>query len=90
MEKETKQIIITGRVQGVFFRRFTSDLASRLHIVGFVRNEIDDSVYIEAQGKKDDMISFIQKLHQGPKHATVDHVSIVDRENSSYEGFSIL
>lgn len=39
-----------GRVQGVGFRASTQDLARRLPLTGFVRNEPDGSVHLEAQG----------------------------------------
>ena len=45
-------ITFTGRVQGVGFRATVRDLARDLHLVGFVRNEPDGSVYLEAQGQE--------------------------------------
>ncbi len=41
-------ISIHGRVQGVGFRWTTADLANRMHVVGWVKNELDGSVTVRA------------------------------------------
>jgi acylphosphatase len=45
-------IRISGKVQGVFFRASTKGKAEQYGINGFVRNEKDGSVYIEAEGRR--------------------------------------
>ncbi|KAJ6222011.1 hypothetical protein RDWZM_000556 [Blomia tropicalis] len=44
---------VSGRVQGVFFRKYTKGEADRLGLVGWVRNEQDGSVYGKIQGSAD-------------------------------------
>lgn len=46
------QLTITGRVQGVGFRWGTLQIARQLGLYGFVRNQADGTVYVEAQGPK--------------------------------------
>ena len=46
-------IIVKGKVQGVWFRKYTQDIAYNLNLNGFVRNCHDGSVFIEIEGKDD-------------------------------------
>jgi acylphosphatase len=64
-------IRVAGRVQGVFFRASTKSAADRLNINGFVRNERDGSVYIEAEGEEDNLEKFIEWCKEGPSGAKV-------------------
>jgi acylphosphatase len=88
MAKHIK-VRITGRVQGVFFRENTRELAVRQSIGGFVRNERDGSVYIEAEGDSADLKVFTDYLHEGPPMARVDNVEITEGELKEYAGFRI-
>jgi acylphosphatase len=54
--------IIKGRVQGVFFRATTQEYAERMGITGTVRNVPDGTVEIFAQGPRDKLERFIEKL----------------------------
>lgn len=65
---------ITGRVQGVGFRNFTQRTASRLGLVGWVRNEPDGSVRLEAEGSSDDLESLHTAVQEGPRMARVESV----------------
>jgi len=69
-------LIITGRVQGVFFRVSTQTQATKLNLSGFVRNQPDGSVYIEVSGAPSDLHQFTAWCHQGLKYARVDSVSL--------------
>lgn len=80
---------ITGKVQGVFFRASTKDQADRLGINGFVRNERDGSVYIEAEGEEDSLNRFVEWCRKGPAHAVVTKVEINEVESRSFTSFLI-
>ncbi len=67
-------IKIYGKVQGVFFRHSARQKASELNINGFAKNELDGTVYIEAEGKEDNLKSFLKWCHQGPQLASVNKV----------------
>lgn len=69
-------IKISGKVQGVFFRASTKDAAEKFAICGFVRNERDGSVYIEAEGEEDNLKQFVAWCHHGPGRAEVDNVDL--------------
>lgn len=81
---------VFGRVQGVGFRFTTTHLAKKLGVNGFVRNESDGSVYVEASGTKDQIENFITELAKGPSpSALVDKVVIeYDDSLKEYSGFS--
>lgn len=59
------KILVKGKVQGVWFRKYTKDKANSLHLNGFVRNEPDRSVYIEVEGEEEELAKFIDWLAIG-------------------------
>lgn len=54
-----RRAIFTGRVQGVFFRATSVEIAQRFDVVGFVRNLPDGSVELEAEGPDDQVASLL-------------------------------
>lgn len=77
------RIMITGMVQGVFFRREMTDLARRLGISGWVRNLTNGRVEALAEGEKGRLEELIRFCHVGPPGAMVRKVEI---EWSEYLG----
>ena len=65
-------IKITGRVQGVNFRAYTLQKAREHGINGWVRNETDGSVRVNARGEEPDVNAFLGHLRSGPTLARVD------------------
>lgn len=82
-------ITVTGRVQGVWFRKSAKDEADRLGLSGFVRNERDGSVYIEATGPSGNIEEFVEWCRRGPELARVDHVNVTEARDNLYSGFHI-
>ena len=68
------RIVVTGRVQGVFFRQATAEQARSLAITGWVRNLADGSVEILAEGQRSSLEMLLAWAHHGPLHARVDGV----------------
>lgn len=66
--------VVSGLVQGVGYRYFAVNEASRLGISGWVRNCCDGSVEVEAQGSADAVSAMIEALKAGPRWGRVDHV----------------
>lgn len=62
MDKIRKQYVFTGRVQGVGFRYSAQYIAQSLGITGWVKNEWDGSVVMEAQGTEEELANMVQKL----------------------------
>ena len=83
-------IRIYGRVQGVFFRASTKTQADALGINGFVRNERDETVYIEAEGDEKDLEKFLTWCKQGPKYAVVERCDVSEDNVKQFEKFMVL
>ncbi len=89
MEKMHYNIVVKGKVQGVWFRKFTKDKADEFGIIGFVQNKFDGLVYIEAEGKKEVLKEFIAWLYQGSPSAKVREVVYDIGEFQNYTNFEI-
>ena len=72
--KEKIHIMISGKVQGVFFRVSTRKMATKLAITGWVRNVADGKVEIEAEGERKQLEMLLDWCNQGPSHAGVTSV----------------
>lgn len=85
-----RRFLITGRVQGVGFRYFTQDVASREGVTGWVRNLPDGRVEVLAEGESEAVTRIERAIRQGPRGARVDTV-FADSETPSggYVTFSI-
>lgn len=68
-------IRVEGKVQGVAFRLSTLEIASSLGIGGWVRNEADGSVRIEAEGTEEQIAKLLSWCNQGPDRAEVTLVT---------------
>ena len=85
-----KQIILKGRVQGVGFRYFIYQKAHMLGIRGFVRNEPDGTVYVEAEAPdQQTMQTFIDYLKRDPSLAHVENILVSDIPPKNYNAFII-
>lgn len=82
-------ISVTGKVQGVFFRKNTVEKALSLNITGIVKNLSDGSVYIEAEGFEEDLNAFIEWCKVGPSKAEVQNVKTWKGSMEDYETFEI-
>ncbi len=82
-------IKLTGRVQGVFFRVAIKEKAGELKIKGFVRNEGDGSVYVEAEGEAKDLEKLVEWCRQGPRLAQVTNVLVESGAKEQFTDFSV-
>ncbi len=74
METARAHVFIDGRVQGVFYRAFTRDVAVSLGLSGWVRNLRDGKVEAVFEGQKDLIQQAIHQCHTGPPGARVTHI----------------
>jgi len=82
-------IKITGRVQGVGFRYHTKKIAEKLKISGFVRNNYDGSVIIEASGEFDYITQFTNWCYEGPAWSHVENVEVSENKTRYSGSFSV-
>lgn len=73
---KTQRCIVTGRVQGVFFRATTADEAERLGLRGWARNMPDGRVEVVASGAPDAVAELSSWLWTGSPGARVDSVEV--------------
>ncbi len=67
-------IRVCGRVQGVLFRHSALGVAIRMGLKGFVRNEPDGSVYMEAEGDEGSLNELLKWCNRGPQFAEVTKI----------------
>lgn len=85
----TYSVRVSGKVQGVFFRASAREKARALGINGFVRNERDGNVFIEAEGEEDQLGEFLSWCRQGPPRARVESCEIREIESRKFSDFEI-
>ncbi|UKJ08279.1 acylphosphatase [Solitalea lacus] len=83
------KILVNGKVQGVFYRAATKETADLLGLKGFVENQNDGSVYIEAEGNADQLTRFIEWCKKGTERAIVQKVDISEGELKGFKTFEV-
>ncbi len=83
----TSRFIVTGRVQGVFYRASTRQRALELGLVGYARNQPDGSVEVVASGTDAALEALQTWLQQGPPAAQVERVTRVEQAERALQGF---
>jgi acylphosphatase len=84
------KIYVRGLVQGVGFRWRAAMEARSRGITGFVRNMPDGSVYIEAEGTRDQLEDFIGWCRRGPAFSSVESVETESHPPVNYIEFRII
>ena len=79
---------VTGRVQGVFYRDSTREVAERLGITGYAKNMPDGSVEVLACGDSENLSELLTWLRVGPRMAAVDEVSVTVTDCETPVGFA--
>jgi len=82
-------LFISGRVQGVFYRAFTKEVADSLGLKGWVRNLRDGRVEAVFEGEEDKISIAIERCKEGPPYARVDNIEIIWEEPKDLTDFEI-
>jgi len=83
--------IVSGRVQGVWYRAHTREMATELGVAGFVRNLPDGTVEIVAQGDDAQVDALMDWARVGPSMAEVVEVRVREMvEDEDYSSFEVL
>ena len=82
--------MVSGHVQGVFYRASAKTKADELGIMGFVQNLYDGKVYIEAEGSDEKLDRFKAWCSEGPPRAEVEQVEITEGELRNFTSFAVL
>lgn len=85
----TKQILVKGKVQGVFFRATAKDVAEENNLTGWVRNTSDGDVEALVTGEEENVSAFIRWCRQGPRRAEVAEVIVTPTALQSFSEFKV-
>lgn len=77
-ERTTKHLKIFGRVQGVGYRNWLVETATRMNLTGWVRNRVGGSVEAVVTGDEDSIQKFVSLCYEGPPPAKVETISVSD------------
>ncbi|MDI6752611.1 MAG: acylphosphatase [bacterium] len=89
-EEVSCHILVSGRVQGVFFRAYTQDMAGSLGLVGWVKNIRDGKVEIYCEGERKEIEKFLKWCRKGPPFAIVRDIELEYGEPThQFERFEI-
>lgn len=83
-------ITVKGKVQGVFYRKATKAVADQLGVRGFVLNEPNGDVYIEAEADNTFLDMFLDWCNEGPQDAEVTAVESHEGELKNYRNFEVV
>ena len=73
-----RRVVVSGRVQGVFFRDTCRREAQRAGVAGFVRNLSDGRVEVCFEGSEDAVGRMVEWCRHGPPYAVVERVDVAD------------
>ena len=85
----SRHVLVSGRVQGVWFRHHTGQTAARLGVAGWVRNLPDGRVEAVFEGPADAVAAAVAWCREGPELAAVAGVEVQDQEPLSLTGFEV-
>ena len=70
-------VFVSGKVQGVFFRSSTKDMAKKLCLSGWVRNLDDGRVEAVFEGEEEAIEKMLEWCQAGPEYAKVTGIEVV-------------
>ena len=88
ISKKHYSIIVQGRVQGVWFRKYTQQAAKSYNLHGFVQNKRDGTVYVEAEGEETNLKLLIKWLEKGSPLSEVKDVMVSESDLVGFKDFT--
>ena len=84
------RFLVSGRVQGVYYRKFTSQRLQRMGVFGYIRNLPDGKVEVVVDPRGVDLDSILLALKEGSPMSRVDNIEyeVIDT-NEQFSGFEI-
>lgn len=83
------EVVVHGRVQGVFFRDSCRNEARDAGLCGWVSNEADGSVRARFEGSPEDVERLVNWSRHGPRQAKVERVDVREVEPQGLSGFEV-
>jgi acylphosphatase len=88
-ERIRRRVIVSGHVQGVFFRGTTQDEARAHGVDGWVRNRWDGTVEAVFEGAPAAVDAMLEFCRRGPRWARVDALEVEEEAPESLRGFQV-
>ncbi|HEU5364215.1 MAG TPA: acylphosphatase [Hanamia sp.] len=86
---QTVHLLISGKVQGVFFRETARKVAEKLNIKGWIKNTTGEKVEALITGEENDVKDFIQWCKKGPDRAKVKEVIDTIQTDFLFDTFEV-
>jgi len=86
---QTVRLLITGKVQGVFFRETARKVAEKLNIKGWIKNTPDEKVEAMITGDEKELNDFIKWCKTGPDRAEVEEVTVSSQPEIFFKEFEV-
>jgi acylphosphatase len=80
MDLVRRRVLVSGQVQGVFYRASAAREAARLGVAGFARNLSDGRVELAVEGRAAAVDALIQWARLGPPQARVDTIAVEEEQ----------
>jgi acylphosphatase len=84
-----RRVVVSGRVQGVFFRDSTRRRAESVGVSGWVSNRADGAVEAVFEGETDAVEQLVEFCRRGPGRAEVNSVEVTEEEPEGLSGFQV-
>lgn len=85
----TVHLLISGKVQGVFYRATAKEKALALNLSGWIKNTTDGNVEALVSGDEAAVNAFVDWCWQGPEMAKVAQVSVTRKPDDGLTGFQV-
>jgi len=91
MSNKRVRLVVTGRVQGVFFRQSLKAKSIQNNIFGWVKNLSNGSVECILEGTEENIFIIVKWAHIGPANSIVENVEIHNEKfNNEFTKFDVL
>ena len=87
---KTVHLVISGKVQGVFFRAEAENMANQLEIQGWIKNREDKKVEALVTGEPANLDQFIAWCKVGPAKAQVENVVVTQKPAAAFNKFEVI
>ena len=84
-----RRVVVSGRVQGVFFRDTVCRMAESRGVAGWVSNRPDGRVEAVFEGPEASVSAMVDLCREGPRRAEVEDVEVSDEEPEGLSGFEV-
>lgn len=88
-DRTRAHLFVSGRVQGVYYRATTREMAREMGVDGWVRNLDDGRVEAVFEGPRDAVESMVEWCHEGSPDADVEDVEVEYEDPKDLDGFEI-